>query len=123
MAVAANQKRRLDRSQDSPLGDDLGNGHLGGAARVMLDRSKDRSQGKADGLRFRPARERLGDRIHPCDPALGIGRDDRVADAPQGNTEPLVLPSRDLVAAQALVERTLETLLHSPGGINEANRQ
>ena len=60
-------------------------------SRSFVDDLEDVWQQVAERVRLRPAGQRFCDRVHECHAAVGIGRDDGVADARQCRAEPFRL--------------------------------
>ena len=68
--------------------DDLPHRLLDGLAGLLVDDAEDVFQRLAVGLSGDPAGERLGHGVHVGDAALGVGRQDRVADGREGDLIP-----------------------------------
>ena len=79
-AVPGDQQRVVRQASDEPRLDDLADRLLVGLPGLLIDDPENFFEVFAVGLRQRPSGERLGDRVHIVDEAVGIGRQDRVAD-------------------------------------------
>ena len=66
-------------------------GVLGRLAGVLVDDAEDLRQGLPRGLGLGPPGQGLGHPVEVGHPALGVGADDRVADAGEGDPQPLPL--------------------------------
>ena len=89
-AVAGDQDGVVGQADDDPLADDPVDRVLGRLPGLLVDDPEDLLDRPARRLSWRPAGERLGDRVEEPDPALAVGGDDRVADARQRRRQPLL---------------------------------
>ncbi len=70
----------VGEAANEPRVDDLPDRLLGGFPGLFVDDPKDLFQGLPEGLALRPPGQRLGNRVHVGDEAIGVGRQDRVTD-------------------------------------------
>ena len=90
-AVPGQQRRVVGQPDHRAQAEHLGRGVLDRLPGLLVDDAEHLGQRPPDGVRQRPPRQRLGRRVQEGHPGLGVGRDDRVADARE----------RDRVAALA----------------------
>ena len=91
-AVPGDQDGVVGQADDGPLPQRPEGGVLDLQAGPLVDDTEDRGEGLARRLGRGPARERLGDRVQRRDPALGVGDEDGIADAGEGDPQLLPLP-------------------------------
>lgn len=72
-----------------PISQGADGGALDPLTALFVDDVKDAFQAHARGLGLRPAGQGLGHRVQEGNAAVVVGRDDRVADAGEGVTQPL----------------------------------
>ena len=88
--------------------DDLPDRLLDGLAGLLVDDAEDVFQGLPVGLAGDPAGERLGHGVHVGDAALGVGRQDRVADGREGD----LIPGHDRRGGKARLGLLLGGIRH-----------
>ena len=90
-AVLGDEQRVVCQPDDHTLPQDPHGGALDGVSSFAIDDLEDRLQCDARRLVLRPAGEELSDRVQEHDPPIGVGDNDCVANAAEGDTTPLGL--------------------------------
>ncbi len=102
-AIASDQDRVVGQADDAARRQDLRDGILDGHAGRLVDDPEDLFERPALGRLGRPAGQGDGDLVEERDATLVVGGDHGVADARQGQAEPLQLaPAAGLRPAQGL---------------------
>ncbi len=101
---------------DKPGVDDVPDRLLGGLSGLFVDDAEDVFQAYPEGFRLRPSGERLGDRVHVGDEAIGVRGQDRVADGGEHHLIPSGgFRARRLVSLSNRVRHKLRSFLGLPG--------
>ena len=108
--VPGDEHRMVRQPDHHPLPQGSESGVLDRVARPLLQDPEDLRQGSARRFRLRPAGQGLGHAVEECDPAIGVGADDRIADAGQGDAQPLALGGQLPLGALAGGEDGLRVL-------------
>ena len=89
-AVLRDEQGVVRQARDGAFTEDPLDGALRRLAGLLVDDDEHPLHGEAGGLRFRPAGQRLRDRVQPGHATVLVGRDDRVADARDRDPQPLL---------------------------------
>jgi hypothetical protein len=96
-AVPGQERRVVGLPDHRAQAQHLGRGILGRLPSLLVDNAEHLGEWPPHGVCQGPARQRLGRRVQEDQPGLGVGRDDRVADAREGDRV-AALAGRDAAA-------------------------
>ena len=90
-AVLGDEDGMVRQPDHPPFPQDLADRVLDRRACMLVDDLENDLQRSSHRLVLRPAGQRLGDGVQERDPPLGVGREDRIPDAGEGDAQPLPL--------------------------------